>query len=436
MTVAAGIAGPPRDSAITRWLRRAPPTAFALYGGLAAFATYFAMYAYRKPFAAASYAHVAGWPFAIDFKVVLVIAQVAGYALSKAIGIKVVSEMPPAHRAVAIVGLIGFAEIALVIFAVAPPLIGVAALFLNGLGLGMIWGLVFGFLEGRRLTEVLGAILCASFIVSSGVVKGVGAALLFAGIADERWMPALTGLMFAPLLLVSVAALAQLPPPDARDEAERTPRVPMDGPARARFFRAHAASLIALIAVYVLLTAFRDFRDNFAAEIWGELGFAGVSGIFAWSELPIAAVVLAALALLTRVRDNRRGVIWNLVLVASGLAVMGLATGAFQLGWLAPVPWMITVGAGLYLAYVPFNALLFDRLIAATAAAGNAGFLIYVADASGYAGSVALLLVRSFAHVALRWTPFLADIAYATSGVGLVVTAFAAASLLRTLPRT
>lgn len=423
------------EGTITRWLRGASPTAFALYGGLSAFATYFAMYAYRKPFAAASYAHVAGWPFAIDFKVVLVIAQVAGYALSKAIGIKIVSEMHARHRAPAILLLIGFAEVALIIFAVAPPIIGVAALFANGLGLGIIWGLVFGFLEGRRLTEVLGAILCASFIVSSGAVKAVGARLLFAGLVDERWMPALTGLIFSPLLLLSVAALAQLPPPDAADEAERTPRVPMDGTQRARFFQAHSTSLIALVAVYVFLTAFRDFRDNFAAEIWRELGFAGEAGIFAWSELPIAVVVLAALALLTLVRSNRRGVMANLVLVAVGLIVMGLATLAFQLGWLAPVAWMITIGAGLYLAYVPFNALLFDRLIAATAVSGNAGFLIYAADTSGYAGSVALLLVHTFTHATLRWTSFLADIAYATSVLGLLATAYAAASLMRTLPR-
>lgn len=422
------------ETAVTRWLRRASPAAFAIYGGLAAFGTYFAMYAYRKPFAAASYAHVVGWPFAIDFKVVLVIAQVAGYALSKAIGIKVVSEMPPARRAAAILLLIGFAEAALVVFGVAPAVVGVIALFANGLGLGLIWGLVFSFLEGRRLTDVLSALLCASFIVSSGVVKAVGAALLDGGIADQRWMPAATGLAFAPLLLVSVAALAQLPPPDACDEAERTPRVPMNGAQRAALFGAHAASLIALTTVYVLLTAFRDFRDNFAAEIWTELGFGGEAAIFAWSELPIAAVVLIALAMLTRVHDNRRGVMWNLALVALGLAVMGLTTLAFAAGGVTPVVWMIASGAGLYLAYVPFNALLFDRLVAATARPGNAGFLIYVADASGYVGSVALLLVRDFAHVTLRWTAFLADMAYVTSGIGLLAMAFAGWRLARSLP--
>ena len=127
---------------------------------------------------------------------------------------------------------------------------------------------------------------------------------------------------------------------------------------------ADAPALVALIGVYVLLTALRDFRDNFAAEIWSELRTtAGEAGIFTWSELPVAIVVLVALGLLIRVRDNVRAVMWNLGLIAIGLAILGVATAAFQFGLLPAVAWMIAVGAGLYLAYTPFNALLFDRMM-------------------------------------------------------------------------
>ncbi len=433
MTTAASLAR--REGAITTWLRTAPPTAFALYGGTAAFAAYFAMYAYRKPFTAAAYAHVPGWPFAIDFKIMLVIAQVAGYALSKIVGIKIVSEMPPAYRAVAILVLIGFAELALVAFAVAPPVLGLGALFLNGLGLGMIWGLVFGFLEGRRLSEVLGAMLCASFILSSGIVKSVGGAILIGRWASERWMPAATGLLFAPVLLLSVWALAQLPAPDRQDEIERAPRVPMDAARRRALFAQYAPALIPLIGIYVLLTALRDFRDSFAAEIWRELGYGQEASIFTWSELPIAVIVLAALAMLIRVRDNRRAVMWNLGLIGIGLAMMGAATAAFQMELLPPIPWMIAVGAGLYLAYTPFNALLFDRMMAATTSRGNAGFLIYVADAAGYCGSISLLLVRNFGHVSLKWAAFLCTISYATCIIGLLTLMIATRFLHRSLAR-
>ncbi len=125
--------------AVTRFLASAPPWVFALYGGLSSFAVYFAMFGYRKPFTAAAFAHPDGWPFAFDFKIALVIAQVAGYATAKFIGVKVISEMRASRRAVAILGLIFGAQMALLLFGVLPAAIGPAALYLNGLCLGMIW---------------------------------------------------------------------------------------------------------------------------------------------------------------------------------------------------------------------------------------------------------------------------------------------------------
>src|SRR5450755_1437357 len=146
-----------------------------------------ALYAFRKPFSAATFALVPGWTFALDYKIALVIAQVAGYALSKLIGIKVISELDPAKRASAISVLILLSWAALVLFALIPVPWNVAAMFLNGLPLGMIWGLVFGFMEGRRTSEVLGAVVCASFIVSSGAVKSVGKLLM------ANWQSARSG---------------------------------------------------------------------------------------------------------------------------------------------------------------------------------------------------------------------------------------------------
>src|SRR5262249_50450101 len=135
---------------LTRIVARTGQPGTAIYALTAAFIAYFCMYAFRKPFTAATYEHVAGWTFAIDFKIVLVVAQVFGYALSKIIGIKVISEAGPSRRAVMILGFIGASWIGLILFAVLPsPWLKVVAIFLSGLPLGMIWGLVFSFLEGR-----------------------------------------------------------------------------------------------------------------------------------------------------------------------------------------------------------------------------------------------------------------------------------------------
>jgi len=398
-------------------------------GGLAAFGAYFAMYAFRKPFAAATFADIAGWHFAIDYKTSLLIAQVCGYALSKLIGVRVIAEFGRQGRARLILALIGTSWFALLLFPLIPAPWNVACLFLNGLPLGMIWGLVFSYVEGRRASELMGAMLCASFILSSGVVKSVATLLLQAGV-HELWMPASTGLVFVPVLLISLWQLERLPPPDARDEAERTVRVPMLRADRAAFLRAHGLPMVLLVAGYVLLTAIRDFRDNFAAELWTAMGFGGEASVFSASELPVAVIALAGLAALMLVRDNMRALLAMHGAILIGALLLGLSTLAFQAGLLAPLPWMILTGAGLYLAYTPFNAMLFDRMIAAIGTAGNAGFLIYIADASGYAGSVALLLFRSLAAPKMDWLPFFIACSYAAAIAVGVLTLLSAASFL------
>lgn len=413
------------------WLARASPVAFVLFAGLAGFCAYFSMYAFRKPFTAATFEGVAGWDFTLDYKIALVLAQVAGYALSKLVGVKVISETRPERRAGAIVLLIGVSWIALVLFAVIPAPWNVAALFLNGLPLGLIWGLVFGFMEGRRTSEVLGAILCASFILSSGVVKSVGKALMDGFDVSPFWMPAATGVVFMPLLAISVLALAALPPPSAADEAERVARRPMMAKQRAAFLAAHWPALVLLVAAYVLLTAFRDLRDNFAAEIWSALGYGDAATVFTASEGPVAVLSLVAMGVLIAVKHNGRALLLMHGVILAGFAVLGLSTLAFQHQMLSPIAWMITGGAGLYLAYTPFNAMLFDRMIAYSGTVGTAGFLIYVADASGYLGSVVLMLIRNFAAVDLPWLPFFVSAAYVTSAAGAVLVAGAAVLFLR-----
>lgn len=418
-----------------RWLERAHPLAFTLFAGLAGFCAYFSMYAFRKPFAAATFGAVEGWTFVLDYKIALVLAQVAGYAISKMIGVKLISEIAPARRGLAILGLIGFSWLALVLFAILPAPWNVAALFLNGLPLGLIWGLVFGYMEGRRVSEVLGAILCASFILSSGVVKSVGKWLLVVEHVSPFWMPAATGVLFMPLLAVSVWALTQLPPPNAADEAARVRRQPMDGAQRRAFFATYAPGLVLLVLAYVLLTAFRDFRDNFAAEIWAAMGFGQASDVFTASELPVAVITLGVMAAVILVRDNLRALLVMHGVIVAGFVLLGVSTLAFQAHLLSPLVWMILTGAGLYMAYTPFNAMLFDRMIAFSGRIGTAGFLIYVADASGYLGSVALLVWRNFAMVQLDWLGFFIASAYATSVVGAVCTILAGLYFLRRRPK-
>ncbi|QUD90667.1 hypothetical protein KCG34_04605 [Phenylobacterium montanum] len=416
---------------MTAWLERAPPALFCAFAGLAALSAYSAMYAFRKPIAAASFDHVAGWPFALDYKTALIIAQTLGYAFSKIVGVKLIAEFGQRRRGVAILGLIAAAWAALVLFAILPAPWNVACLFLNGVPLGLIWGLVISYLEGRRTSEVLGAILCASFVISSGVVKSIGRILLDHFQVTEFWMPAATGAVFFPLLIIAVMGLSAIPPPNEADKAQRSPRSPMDRTQRRNFVAGHWGALVPLVLAYVLLTAFRDFRDNFAAEIWRALGYRNVAAMFTGSELPVAVVTLAAVAALIKVRDNLKALMLVHGMIGFGAVLLAGSTIAQTMGLIDPLSWMILSGAGLYMAYVPYNAVLFDRMIAVTRETGNVGFLIYLSDATGYAGSVGLMLLRDFATLHADWLGFFRDAAYATAALCAVCAALSARHFLR-----
>jgi hypothetical protein len=61
----------------------------------------------------------------------------------------------------------------------------------------------------------------------------------------------------------------------------------------------------------------------------------------------------------------------------------------------------------LYMVYVPFNGILFDRLLAALNERGNVGFLFYTADFCGYLGSVLVLLIKNFGKNPISWLDLL-----------------------------
>jgi hypothetical protein len=368
------------------------------------------MYAMRKPFTAASYAGME-W-YGVQFKIVLVVSQVLGYATSKFIGIRVISAMKPGQRGIWMLGLLGVALLALLGFAVTPFPYNAFWLFINGLPLGMIWGVVFGYLEGRRTTEVLAAAISVNFIISSGFVKSIGQWLLTKQGIPEFWMPFTAGLLFVPPLLIAVWLLEQLPPPSAEDKLQRNERTPMTSAERRALWKQYAPGFVLLIGVYLILTIIRDVRDNFAVEIWSELGYSGNPSILTTAELPVAALTLLGLGGLILIKHNFTAFKFNHILTLGGCALLAGVTFLFQQKMIAPIPWMVVSGFALFIPYIIFNGILFDRLLASFREPGNVGFLMYVADAIGYLGSVLVLLWRNFGFSGMSWLDFYCDLCY------------------------
>ncbi|WP_448520284.1 DUF5690 family protein [Rhodoflexus sp.] len=404
---------------LQQWLSQSSPAAFSAYAAGAAFCAYTCIFALRKPFTAATFE---GLVFAgIDYKIWLITAQVLGYMLSKFIGIKLIAEMSHGKRAVSIAVMVAVALTSWLGFALIPAPYNIICLFFNGLPLGMGWGLMIGYLEGRRVTEVLGAGLSVSFIFSSGISKSIALWVVNGLGISPFLMPLVVAVGFAAPLVVFIWLLEQLPPPSAADEAARTRREPMSGAERLAFFSRFAGGLVSLILAYILLTIYRDFRDNYAAEIWQALGYGGSPQIFTLTETPVALAVMIAVSLMMLVKDNLRAFLINHAMIGGGFVLVGLATLGFEAGIISPVWWIISVGFGLYLGYVPFNSVLFDRLIATFRHAGNVGFLIYLADSFGYVGSVSVLFYKNFGQQATGWLPFFVQGSYIVSIAGTLL---------------
>ncbi len=406
-----------------------PATGMAV-AAAAAFSTYFCMYAFRKPFSAGTFEGLE--MFGLGLKSVLVISQGLGYMVSKFIGIKVISEMKSDHRGRAIIGLIAFAELTLVGFAYAPIQIKPLFLFLNGLPLGMVFGLVLGYLEGRKQTEFLSAVLCASFISSSGVMKSVGRSMIRDYGYSEYIMPMLVGLMFLPLLVFSVWLLQRTPPPAADDIAVRRERKAMTSAERQGFVMAYWPGLTLLVLIFCLLTVIRTLRDDFGVEIWRDLGVEQPQ-VFAQSESMVTLVVIALNGLMIWVPSHLKALRLTFTLIGIAFLLVAGSVVMQMSGALSPMAFMILCGIGLYIPYAAFHTTIFERLIAASGRPCNLGFLMYIADSIGYLGYMIVLIVRELKGSITDFLPLFQWSLMITAAISIVSLIMATFYFQRTL---
>ena len=381
-----------------------PRTTSLLFTAVAAFGTYFCMYAFRKPFTAATFSGET--VFGIEFKNAAILAQLAGYTLAKFIGVKYTSEVRRERCAAAIIAMLLIAETALVGFAFAPLPIKILLLFVNGLPLGLVFGLVLTFLEGRQQTEALIAALCASFILASGVVKSIGQWMIVRLGVDDFLMPMLVGLVFLGPLLASVALLRTAPAPSEADLFSRRERGAMDRDQRQRFVAAYWPALALIAFVYAAVTVVRTIRDDFGVEIWRDLTKTELPSVFATMETVVAVVVTGTSAFVIFVPGNRTALrlIMGLMVAAFGLILLSLF--GLKEDLLSPFGFMTVCGIGLYVPYVAIHTTVFERLIAATRHPCNLRFLLGMSDAYGYLGYAIVLTVRSFSKNVGEVLPF------------------------------
>lgn len=392
---------------------------FIVWCMVAAFGAYFCMYAFRKPFNAGTYSGYYLW--GLDYKIILIIFQVFGYMLSKFVGIKVISELKPSNRIKLIIGLILFAEISLLFFGLVPYPYNFVFLFLNGLPLGMIWGIIFSYLEGRRFTEMISFGLCFSVIIASGILKTIYFEVQAIIPVSEFWMPFIIGLIFLPVFFLFVWMLSVIPAPSEEDKRLRTERLPMTREDKKQVFRQYWFGLFCLVATYAMLTMLRDFRDNFSVEIWTEMDKGFSKTVFSQTEIIIGLIVLMVIGSLSLIRNNIKGFRTTYLVMIIGILITGVSTLLFNFNLLSPFYWMLMIGMGLFLAYTPVQVVVFERMFGMFKIKGNAGFFVYICDSIGYMGSVGLLLYKEFFMADVSWTMVMMKFSYLLTTVSIVL---------------
>lgn len=377
---------------------------FILYAGGAALLSYSLVYALRKPFTAATFDGME--LFGMDYKIATSIIQIFGYMVSKFIGIKLISELKREGRLKFILVSVLIAELSLVLFGCLPRPFNVLALFFNGLSLGCMWGVIFSFLEGRRVTDLLASLFGLSIAVSSGTAKSIGLFVVNTLGVSEFWMPALIGAVALPLLAGLGWVLNSLPKPTAEDRALRVERVTLNNKQRWEVFRSFAPILTILFFANLFLTILQDVKEDFLVKII-DVEAAGLSSwAFAKVDGVVTLIILTVFALLAYTKSHIKVLSALLVMVVAGAITLSFVAFNYHRLQLPPLVWLFIQSLCLYFSYLSFQTIFFDRFIACFRIKGNVGFFIAMIDSIGYTGTVLVLFCKEFFTPELNWLEF------------------------------
>lgn len=375
---------------------------FIVWAGGAALLSYSLVYALRKPYTAAAFDGME--IFNMDYKVAVTIAQIIGYVISKCIGIKLISELKKEERMKFILMSVGMAELSLVLFGLLPAPYNIVAMFLNGLSLGCMWGVIFSFIEGRRLTDILASLLGVSMVISSGTAKSVGLFVMNSMHVSEFWMPALIGAIALPFLILLGYLLNRLPEPTAEDVAMKSERETLDGRQRWALFRNYMPFLIMLFVANIVIVILRDIKEDFLVNIIDVSAYS--PWVFAQIDSVVTLIILIIFGLMVLVKNNLKALSILFVLIMLGMIVMSVVSFGQSEIQLSPLLWLFVQSLCLYIAYLTFQTLFFDRFIACFRIKGNVGFFIVTTDFLGYTGTVLVLALKEFFNPHVNWALF------------------------------
>ena len=358
-------------------------------GGLT-FSIYTCMYALRKPFSGLTYNDLYLWGF--NVKIWMVLCQLIGYTLSKFLGIRILGGLNRDYRGIFLICLLAASLIPLVVLRYSRIEIWPFLMILNGFPLGLVWGLVFSYVEGRKHTELIGAMLACTFVFSSGWVKTMALWLKDILKLSTNEVPYITGAFALFPAMAFILLLERFPGPSEEDIKLRLERRSLDHGSQKKILGELQYLILPFVMIYGLLTILRDFRDNFSADMLNQYSIFN-SQSFVRIELPVTLILLCIVPGFSLIKSHIKSLKITTYCLTMGGCISFISVLGFQLQFLSLQALLVISGAGLYLGYILINISVMDRIIGLNGTTANSSFLIYIADSVGYFFSLTITSV-------------------------------------------
>ena len=128
--------------------------------------------------------------------------------------------------------------------------------------------------------------------------------------------------------------------------------------------------------------------------------------LFAKIDSVVTLIILVVFGLMVFVKDNLKALSILFGLIIMGMIVMSVVSFGQERFQLSPVVWLFVQSLCLYIAYLTFQTIFFDRFIACFKIHGNVGFFIVTTDFLGYTGTVLVLVLKEFCNPHIDWAVF------------------------------
>lgn len=262
-----------------------------------------------------------------------------------------------------------------------------------------VYGGIVTYYEGRTSTDFILAVTVPAYLVSGGISRSVTQWVLNQGVA-ERWTPLLINAAILAPMTFCFYMTDRAPKANAYDNRLRKERSAMTGEKRVAFVKDMWIPLSLLLVAYGVLTAVKQFRDLFSAELFraSNGGEEPPAIFFTLADAFGGLAAFGSYMFLNTIKDSYRSLRSIIFLMAAMLVFSLITTALFSVGVITDgLVWQMTVGLGISAAYA-VTLPIWDRMVAISPLNDcTCTFIVFTADLFGYVVSIAMVFWKRFA---------------------------------------